>query len=106
MLKQHISFENVILMQLQTKCDPGRMLIDQNKSILCYFANSSCSSQSKEKNIRIVDNSETICRSVFTAAMACDRFAFIRRFIRFDNTSTRVHRKTKNKLAAIREVWD
>ena len=34
------------------------------------------------------------------------RFAAIQRFLRFDDKSTRTHRKSKDKFAAIRELWD
>ena len=47
---------------------------------------------------------ETICRAVFTASMARNRFAYILQLIRFDGKSTRYHRIANDKLPAFREI--
>src|SRR6218665_1040144 len=44
-------------------------------------------------------------RQIFTATMSVNRFVDILRFLRFDNNSSREHRRASDKLAAIRDIW-
>ena len=39
------------------------------------------------------------------AAMSCDRFKMMLRFIRFDNKNTRGKRAQRDKAAPIRDIW-
>ncbi|XP_005997448.1 piggyBac transposable element-derived protein 4-like [Latimeria chalumnae] len=50
-------------------------------------------------------NAET-GRAIFPATMSLETFHIITRVIRFDNRDTRADRRERDKLAAIREVWD
>ncbi|KAB0790446.1 hypothetical protein PPYR_15168 [Photinus pyralis] len=50
--------------------------------------------------------SEVHGRPLFRATMPLKRFQAIMRFIRFDNRCTRAERKSIDKLAAIRDIWD
>jgi hypothetical protein len=43
---------------------------------------------------------------IFRACMSRNRFTAILRFIRFDDKSTRSSRRSKDKLAPIRDIWD
>ncbi|XP_008423828.1 piggyBac transposable element-derived protein 4-like [Poecilia reticulata] len=45
-------------------------------------------------------------RPIFRATMSLETFHMISRVIRFDNRDTRAGRREKDKLAAIRDVWD
>lgn len=45
-------------------------------------------------------------RNIFRATMSLQRFKIISRAIRFDNRETRAGRRERDKLAAIRELWD
>ncbi|KAF2890809.1 hypothetical protein ILUMI_15364, partial [Ignelater luminosus] len=45
-------------------------------------------------------------RQIFRATMSVSRFLFITACLAFDNQATRNERKTYDKLAAIRELWD
>nr|XP_055053772.1 piggyBac transposable element-derived protein 4-like [Misgurnus anguillicaudatus] len=45
-------------------------------------------------------------RPIFRATMSLERFHVISRVIRFDNRETRASRRERDKLAAIRDVWD
>lgn len=45
-------------------------------------------------------------RAIFRATMSLEKFHVISRVIRFNNHDTRVGRREKDKLAAIRDVWD
>lgn len=45
-------------------------------------------------------------RPIFRATMSLETFHMISRVIRFDNRDTRAGRRERDKLAAIRDVWD
>ncbi|XP_063743292.1 piggyBac transposable element-derived protein 4-like [Eleginops maclovinus] len=45
-------------------------------------------------------------RPIFRATMSLETFHMISRVIRFDNHDTRAGRRERDKLAAIRDVWD
>lgn len=60
----------------------------------------------KESTKEMWTTNTAIRRSFFTAALARNRFDEISVFLRFDDKTTRPHRKEYDKLAAIREVWD
>ena len=45
-------------------------------------------------------------RPIFRATMSLETFHMISRVIRFDNRDTRAGRREREKLAAIRDVWD
>nr|XP_046255654.1 piggyBac transposable element-derived protein 4-like [Scatophagus argus] len=45
-------------------------------------------------------------RPIFRATMSLEKFHMISRVIRFDNRDTRAGRRERDKLAAIRDVWD
>lgn len=45
-------------------------------------------------------------RNIFRATMSLETFCTISRVIRFDNKSTRQERRSRDKLAAIREIWE
>lgn len=45
-------------------------------------------------------------RPIFKATMSRDVFKNIMRFIRTDDLDTRIHRRSTDKLAAIRDVWE
>ncbi|KAL1279369.1 hypothetical protein QQF64_026042 [Cirrhinus molitorella] len=45
-------------------------------------------------------------RPIFRATMSLERFHIISRDLRFDNRETRASRRERDKLAAVRDVWD
>lgn len=45
-------------------------------------------------------------RAIFRATMSLQRFHDISRIVRFDDKPSRPQRRQKDKLAAIREIWD
>ncbi|KRZ12308.1 PiggyBac transposable element-derived protein 4 [Trichinella zimbabwensis] len=45
-------------------------------------------------------------RPIFPSVMSLDNFQRISRIIRFDDRETRSHRREKDPLAAIRDIWD
>ena len=50
--------------------------------------------------------SKDIGRPQLYGTMSLKRFQAIMKFLRFDDTATRADRKSTDKLAAIRQLWD
>lgn len=60
----------------------------------------------KESVHEIWTTEKSIKRSFFVAALSRDRFCQISRYIRFDDKISRAQRKSIDKLAAIRDIWE
>jgi hypothetical protein len=62
--------------------------------------------ESSHEHIESLYKMDGTGRLVFPVIMAKNRFWFLLSFLRFDDKATRTERRSEDKMAAFREIWD
>lgn len=108
MLEQVVNFTNaeILIRKNKYKCESHTVsLIDlqELKALFGLFLNSAAI-KSNHLPTRMLFNTQR-SGTIFKACMSAERFNFIVKCLRFDDKSTRDARRSKDKFAPIRELW-